>query len=158
MNKEIKESKPLPKKQRNKDNFIPFGEYVEDLPFTKDPEFYYYRFNDIPGRIARAKQSGYEIVNCKGKNISNSHLQDSQKDGAIATTDVGGGITGIYMKVPIRVHNEHLKWKKNQNNDTMAAIDKPDEYKRSLVNSSVDSNGISFYNKVDDRIKIDHSN
>ena len=68
----------------------------------QDPNYAYRVFNDSVGRVARAEEGGYEVVR------TNQELGDATVDSATAvgsavTRPVGGGMTGVLMRIPREV-------------------------------------------------------
>ena len=144
-------STPLPKKKRTKR--IPFAERVSEAPFDMDPEYYYYRFNDTGDKVARALRAGYEFVDQQGKPIkSGKNIQDPEQIGLNVSIPVGNGINGIYMRQPMKYHEQDLKAKKKVNDDIMRDIENRNDY-----NKELNDKNISEYNKAKDRIKIEES-
>lgn len=77
----------------------PFGAQEQQLAWPEIPGFRLYWFNDTPGRIARAKEAGYE------------HVLDPLT-GEPVRRNVGrgegsqAGLTGYLMKIPVEWYQE----------------------------------------------------
>lgn len=80
----------------------PFGTRQARLPNPPIPGFQCYWFNDIPGRINRAKEAGYE------------HVLDDRGAPVKEIVDVraaGGPLHAYRMKLPIEFYNEDMEAK-----------------------------------------------
>ncbi len=74
---------------------------------SRDPNYVYRVFNDVPGRLDAAMEAGYEVVE------SDAKLGDPVADGATpvgsaVTRPVGGGITGVLMRKPRDLYQEDM--------------------------------------------------
>lgn len=83
---------------------------------NKDEKFHYRIVNDVEDRIARFKEAGYEPVLASETQLTSNRVQASQ-EGSIASMQVGGGVTGVLMKIPKEWYEEDRK----QGNDARAA-------------------------------------
>ena len=66
----------------------------------KDPEFEYYIVNDTDGRIDLLKEAGWETVTDNGVKIGDRRVSNPTDTGSAKTVSVGGGVTGVLMKIP----------------------------------------------------------
>jgi hypothetical protein len=83
---------------------------------NKDPDYFYYKFNDVEDNIERALTAGYEFVDRDGAAVKGIDIHDRTQDhadiGKLASSSVGGGITGYYMRIP-------LKWREEDQADML---------------------------------------
>lgn len=90
---------------------VPFGMPQRNFKAPSDDGFHYRVFNDNwskePGRIERAKQAGYQVV-------------EGQKHIAVGTNEDGSPIKGILMRIPQEWYDEDQKLKQVE-------VDKVDE-------------------------------
>jgi hypothetical protein len=90
---------------------IPFGAPQPKLSQTERPGFKRRYFNDIPGRIDRAKNAGYaHVMDAQGKPISTT----------VGVAKEGGGLTAYLMEIPSELYDADQAAK-------MQAIDEFDE-------------------------------
>jgi len=90
-------------------NRKPFGSMQLKLAYEKREGFHDHWFNDIPGRIDRAAEAGYEHVKDKdGKNVSR----------VVGVAEGGGALTAYLMRIPeewyqadIKLEQEHIDQK-----------------------------------------------
>jgi len=86
----------LPKRPERK----PFGSMQLKMAYEKREGFHDHWFNDIPGRIDRATEAGYEHVKDKdGKNVSR----------VVGTSPEGGPLTAYLMRIPEEWYSEDMK-------------------------------------------------
>jgi len=91
----------LPKRPTRK----PFGSMSLKLEYPVRPGFHRHIFNDIPGRIARAQEAGYEHVkDDKGNPISR----------VVGTAEGGGALTGFLMEIPEEWYQADMKVERDQ--------------------------------------------
>lgn len=93
---------PAPQPVRVREEFgserKPFGVAEQQLAWPEIPGFRLYWFNDVPGRIERAKRAGYDHVN--------------DQDGTAVSRIVGinpqapGGLKSYLMKMPIEWYEQ----------------------------------------------------
>ena len=76
---------------------IPIGEKRDVLSVQDTPEGYVDRIvNDVPGRIEKFKQAGYELV--EDAQLGTSHVDGNQASQGVVTKDVGKGVTAVVMR------------------------------------------------------------
>lgn len=93
-----KEASPsdLPKRPERK----PFGSMQLKLAHEIRQGFHGHWFNDIPGRVQRAAEAGYEHVKDKdGKNVSR----------VVGTAEGGGAQTAFLMEIPEEWYKADMK-------------------------------------------------
>src|SRR5512143_1688839 len=72
-------------------NRKPFGALEQKLNYPQRDGYHRHWFNDVPGRIERSKEAGYEHVkDAEGKNISR----------IVGTAEGGGALIGFLMEIP----------------------------------------------------------
>jgi hypothetical protein len=77
----------------------PFGARHARLPNPPIPGFQCYWFNDIPGRIGRAREAGYEhVLDDKGAPVKE----------IVGVSPMGGPLLAYRMKLPIEFANEDM--------------------------------------------------
>ena len=78
----------------------PFGSMEQNLAWEPIPGYRLYWFNDTPGRIARAKEAGYE------------HVQDDRGQPVCRNVGRGdansGGMNGYLMKIPLEWYYDDM--------------------------------------------------
>ena len=83
----------------------PFGTMQLKLAHEIRKGFHGHWFNDIPGRVARALEAGYEHVQDKeGKNVSR----------VVGTAEGGGALTAFLMQIPEEWYQEDMKQEQSQ--------------------------------------------
>lgn len=76
---------------RVRSNRKPFGSLEQKLAYPEREGFHRHWFNDIPGRVERALEAGYEHVKDKeGKNVCKN----------VGTAEGGGALVGYLMEIP----------------------------------------------------------
>lgn len=91
----------LPKRPERK----PFGSMTLKLEYPVRPGFHRHIFNDIPGRIQRAQEAGYEHVkDHNGKPISR----------VVGTAEGGGALLGFLMEIPEEWYKADMKLEQDQ--------------------------------------------
>lgn len=85
---------------------IPMDGYRNTLTFDdRDPNFVYRVFNDVDGRIQRAEQAGYEVVTAEAE-LGDPTADSAASVGSAVTKPVGGGVTGVLMRIPREWYKE----------------------------------------------------
>lgn len=108
----------LPKRPNRK----PFGSMQLKLSHEIRKGFHGHWFNDIPGRVSRALEAGYEHVKDNdGKNISR----------IVGTAEGGGALTAFLMEIPEEWYQEDMAKEQghiNEKEDLMrrAALNTPE--------------------------------
>jgi len=83
----------------------PFGSMQLKLAYEKREGFHDHWFNDIPGRVDRALEAGYEhVVGKDGKNVSR----------VVGVAEGGGALTAYLMRIPEEWYKEDIKIEQNQ--------------------------------------------
>ena len=79
----------------------------------KDPN-YHYRFvmSDIPGRVQRFKDGGYEVVT-EDHEIGQNVVDRGSKLGSGVTAHAGGGRMYVLMRIPREWYDEDQKTKQD---------------------------------------------
>jgi hypothetical protein len=78
----------------------PFGSMDQKLAWPLIPGFHLHWFNDVPGRIDRAKEAGYEHVkDADGKLVQR----------IVGVSNAGDGLVGFLMKIPQDWYEEDMK-------------------------------------------------
>ena len=78
----------------------PFGSMDQKLAWPPIKGFHLHWFNDIPGRLDRAKEAGYEHVkNADGENATR----------IVGVASEGGGLRAYLMKIPQEWYDEDMK-------------------------------------------------
>ena len=65
----------------------------------KDAAYEYYIVNDIEGRVERMKEQDWEVVTDTNINIGDRRLSAPGQEGSAKTVSVGGGVTGVLMRI-----------------------------------------------------------
>lgn len=77
-----------------------FGGFARNLTVKDQEEGFEYRiFNDIDDRIALAEANGYEVVQ-RDQELGDPKAGNATKIGSAVTKPVGGGVTGVLMRIP----------------------------------------------------------
>lgn len=91
----------LPKRPERK----PFGSMSLKLAYPVRPGFHRHLFNDIPGRVQRAQEAGYEHVKGgDGKPVCR----------IVGTAEGGGPLTAFLMEIPEEWYNADMKLEQEQ--------------------------------------------
>lgn len=78
----------------------PFGSMDQKLAWPPIKGHHLHWFNDIPGRLDRAKEAGYEHVkDADGKTVSR----------IVGSASEGGGLRAYLMKIPQEWYDEDMK-------------------------------------------------
>ena len=78
-----------------------------------DPNYHYRIVNDIPGRIQRFLDAGYEIVPNVDQ-IGDKVVDNGSKLGSAVTKKVGGNLVGVLMRIPLDWYKEDQVAKQEQ--------------------------------------------
>lgn len=113
----------------------PFGSMSLKLDYPQREGFHRHWFNDIPGRVDRAKEAGYENVKSNdGKPVSR----------VVGVAEGGGALTAYLMEIPEEWYQQDIAQEQNHIAEKEAAM------KRGVVegaeggNQYVPSQGISI--------------
>lgn len=82
----------------------PFGSMEQKLAYAERPGFHRHWFNDVPGRIDRAKEAGYENVKDKDGNVVVRN---------VGIADGGGPLRAYLMEIPQEWYQEDMKAQQN---------------------------------------------
>lgn len=91
---------------------------------NQDPDYHYHGFNDDPrrpGRIAAAIEAGYEEV-VSEQPMGEGGVNTPKKMGGGVTYPAGPGITGVLMRIPKKLYEEHQREKQKEVDESEAAI------------------------------------
>jgi len=94
--KVAQQEQAMPAGQRPPRDRVPFGTHEQALSWPAIPGFRLYWFNDMPGRIERAKLAGYEHVEKNGEPVS--MIVDKSVQGT--------GLRAYLMKIPTEWYQE----------------------------------------------------
>lgn len=91
----------------------PFGSMTLKLDYPQREGFHRHWFNDIPGRVSRALEAGYEHVKGNdGKNVSRT----------VGTAEGGGALTAYLMEIPEEWYREDMAKEQQIIDDKEAAM------------------------------------
>jgi hypothetical protein len=77
----------------------PFGSMTLKLDYPQREGFHRHWFNDIPGRVGRAQEAGYEHVKDRdGKPVSRT----------VGTAEGGGALIAFLMEIPEEWYNQDM--------------------------------------------------
>ena len=77
-----------------------FGGFARNLHLNeRDPNYVYRVFNDQDDRIQLAEANGYEVVHSE-QELGDPKAGNATKLGSAVTKPVGGGMTGVLMRIP----------------------------------------------------------
>jgi hypothetical protein len=113
----------------------PFGSMSLKLDYPQREGFHRHWFNDIPGRVARAQEAGYEHV--KGndqKNVSR----------IVGSAEGGGALTAFLMEIPEEWYQQDMASEQVVIDEKEAAIRQGTLDKAEGDNRYVPSQGISI--------------
>lgn len=108
----------------------PFGSQLPKLYAPQRKGYRRYWFNDKPGRIARAKEAGYSIVNEDGK--------------PMCRVVQGGGLRAYFMEIPIKYFEEDMRAGQRQVDEIDRAIRGGDIKRTEGDNRYVPKDAIKF--------------
>jgi hypothetical protein len=115
---------------------IPVGYRNRFEVSNKDPNFTYRIVKDAPGRVQEFLDGGYEPVDNKTTKLAAPRVDGGSSQGSVNSVPLGGGDTGVLMRIPKEMYEEDQKAK-------MDAL----KQKESALSAGV-RNG-SFYGKLD---------
>jgi len=91
----------------------PFGSMSLKLDYPQREGFHRHWFNDIPGRVGRALEAGYEHVKGHdGKPVSRT----------VGTAEGGGALTAFLMEIPEEWYNQDMAQEQRVIDDKEAAM------------------------------------
>lgn len=104
---------PVGQLLENGEERVPLGDADLSMAWPEIPGFRLYWFNDVPGRIVRAKRAGYENVeDDKGLPVSL----------VVGKGEKGGGLIAYLMKLPIEWYEDDLRRKNNREAEKIEQI------------------------------------
>lgn len=65
----------------------------------KEDGYEYYIVNDTDDRVQRFQEGGWEVVSDKDVSIGERRVSVPTAEGSAKTVSVGGGVTGVLMKI-----------------------------------------------------------
>jgi len=86
----------------------------------KDPRFEYYIVNDVDGRVESMKGAGWEVVTDSDVKIGDRRVSIPTAEGSAKTVSVGGGVTGVLMKIQKDWWDEDQKAMASQSDQLVA--------------------------------------
>jgi len=113
----------------------PFGSMSLKLDYPQREGFHRHWFNDIPGRVERAKEAGYEHV--KGNDSKNVSR-------IVGTAEGGGALTAFLMEIPEEWYKQDMALEQKVIDEKEAAIRQGTLDKAEGDNRYVPSQGISI--------------
>lgn len=88
---------------------------------NQDPNYVYRWVNDVPGRIEQLKERGYEVVT-QNVEVGQSTVDRGTNTGSGRSIQVGGGVTGVLMRIPREYYQEDQAAKAAENDALEAAM------------------------------------
>lgn len=128
---EVQAEAGLPQRPSRK----PFGSMSFKLDYPQREGFHRHWFNDVPGRVDRAKEAGYEHV--KGSDQRNVSR-------IVGTAEGGGALTAFLMEIPEEWYKEDMDIEQRVVDEKEAAIRQGMLDKSEGDNRYVPSQGISI--------------
>lgn len=105
---------------------IPVGTTRDILAVNdQDPNYVYRWVNDVPGRIQKFKDGGYEVVT-ESLEVGQQTVDRNTKLGSAVTKTVGGTMTAVLMRIPREWYNEDQKAKQDEISAKEQAMRKAD--------------------------------
>lgn len=90
----------MAKRANNRPARNQFGGFARQLTVKdRDPNYVYRVFNDVDDRIEIALENGYEVVRSE-QELGDPKAGNATKLGSAVTKPVGGGVTGVLMRIP----------------------------------------------------------
>lgn len=104
-----------PKGSTNRPKRRPMGDgYRNTLTLSdQDPAYAYRVVNDTEGRVARAEEGGYEVVTT-AQELGDATADSATAVGSAVTRPVGGGVTGVLMRIKREWYDEDQKEKQTK--------------------------------------------
>ena len=101
-----------------------FGGFARNLHVNeRDPNYVYRVFNDVDDRIQLAEANGYEVVHSE-QELGDPKAGTATKIGSAVTKPVGGGTTGVLMRIPKDEYDAAQKIKAEYVDRSEEALDK----------------------------------
>lgn len=99
-----------------------FAEQRNELTFEGQNDSYMYRvFNDVDNRLQNAEIAGYEYVRSE-EQLGDPTVDGASPQGAVVTKPVGGGKTGVLMRIKREWYDEDQQSKRRKIQDTEDAL------------------------------------
>jgi hypothetical protein len=128
---EVQADAGLPQRPSRK----PFGSMSLKLDYPQREGFHRHWFNDVPGRVDRAKEAGYEHVKSnEGKPVSRT----------VGTAEGGGALTAFLMEIPEEWYKQDMATEQNMIDEKEEVIRRGALDKAEGDNRYVPSQGISI--------------
>ena len=98
------------------------AEQRNSLTFEGQDENYVYRvFNDTDDRLQKAETAGYEYVKSE-QQLGDPTVDSTSTVGTVVSKPVGGGKTGVLMRIKREWYDEDQKAKLRKTQETEAAL------------------------------------
>lgn len=112
------ETQVAPKREKR----IPVSGPRDILTVTNmNPNYHYRWVNDIPGRIPKFQEGGWEIVNHEAE-VGGKTVDRGSRLGSAVTKRVGNQVEAVLMRIPLEWYIEDQKAKQEQVNDLEATM------------------------------------
>lgn len=113
---------------RHKRTRKPFGSMDQKLAWDPVPGMHIYWFNDVPGRVERAKDAGYEhVTDADGKPVKRN----------VGVGVDGNGLSAYLMQIPQEWYEEDMRIEQR----------KVDELEEGITRGEIDGRGLSKEDK-----------
>lgn len=107
-----KKSGSVPRQQKR----VPMHQRQPLSVMNRDPNFEYRVVNDKPGRIDRFKLAGWVVD--EDTTVGDKIAGKASGMGSVTTAPVGGGTTGVIMKIPKELYAEDQAYKQRKVDST----------------------------------------
>lgn len=105
---------PASKRRVTRANRTPVSGPRDILTVTfKDPNYFYRWVKDLPGRVQRFENAGYETVVDKDAQVGQRTVDSSSRLGS-AVTRLDGANTLVLMRIPLEWYNEDQEAKQRE--------------------------------------------
>lgn len=99
-----------------------FAQQRNSLTFEERDENYVYRvFNDVDDRLEKAEIAGYEYVRSE-EQLGDPAVDSAVSLGSVVTKPVGGGKTGVLMRIKREYDEEYKQEKRRKIQETELAL------------------------------------
>lgn len=112
LNKKSRANRPK-RKKLGKTNVLTFD--------NKDPDYVYRVFNDKDGRIKKAQEAWWEIVEDEAQ-LGDQKTGEPSKMGSAVVKEVGGGMQGVLMRIPRDIYEQDQLEKQSEINEIEESI------------------------------------
>ncbi len=120
---------------RQRPNRKPFGSLEQKLAYPARDGFHRHWFNDVPGRIQRAQEAGYEHVKDK---------EDKNVCKVVGTAEGGGPLHAYLMEIPEEWHQEDMAAQQQHIDEVEATIKRGEFESKEGDGRYVPAQGISI--------------